>query len=232
MQFIWVDTNKLQHGSPITLTSVGKCVMGKCKCVCSNTNNNILMVTNHGRVKLMAIGGIPTNASKKPLIPGLNDGEEIVSILELSDDDDDVLIYTKDGMGKRVKTSDLYRTSINSQGQFLIKNVDNVSGMFLINDNKPLLVYVTLLGRVRVNNAKFLVSGKKYGDIKPIIKLSPQDDLVAVYCVNKNDVVQLNHADGRVSTVNIESLPVSTMATPPERPKHVPATKLVRAIIL
>ena len=231
-QFIWVDTNKIQHGSPITLTSVGKCVMGKCKCVCSNTNNNILMVTNHGRVKLMAIGGIPSNASKKPLIPGLNDGEEIVSILELSDNDDDVLIYTKDGMGKRVKTSDMYRTSINSQGQFLIKNVDNVSGMFLINDNKPLLVYVTLLGRVRVNNAKFLVSGKKYGDIKPIIKLSPQDDLVAVFCVNKNDVVQLNHADGRVSTVNIESLPVTTMATPPERPKHVPATKLVRAIIL
>ena len=195
------------------------------------------MVTNHGRVKLMAIGGIPSNASKKPLIPGLNDGEKIVSILELSDNDDDVLIYTKDGMGKRVKTSDMYRTSINSQGQFLIKNVDNVSGMFLINDNKPLLVYVTLLGRVRVNNAKFLVSGKKYGDIKrknikPIIKLSPQDDLVAVFCVNKNDVVQLNHADGRVSTVNIESLPVTTMATPPERPKHVPATKLVRAIIL
>jgi hypothetical protein len=91
---------------------------------------------------------------------------------------------------------------------------------------------VTLLGRMRVNNAKFLVSGKKYGDIKPIIKLSPQDDLIAVYCVEKNDVIKLNHADGRVSTVNIDSLPVSTMATPPERPKHVPATKLVRAIIM
>ena len=230
-QFLWVNTDKVHHGQPITLTSIGKCVMGKCMCVCSNTNNLILMLTNQGRVKLMGIAGIPTNLSKKPLIP-LNEDERIVSILELTDNDDDVLIYTKDGMGKRIKTSDMWRTSINSQGQFLIKGVDNVSGMFLINDKKPLLVYVTLLGRMRVNNAKFLVSGKKFGDMKPIIKLSPQDDLVAVYCVDKNDTIKLNHADGRVSTVNVESLPVTTMATPPERPKHVPATKLIRAIIL
>lgn len=230
-QFLWVNTDKVQHGQPITLTSIGKCIMGKCMCVCSNMNNEILMLTNQGRVKLMAIGGIPSNLSKKTLIP-LNAGEEIVSILELTETDDDVLIYTKDGMGKRVKTSEMWRTSIHSQGQFIIKGVDNVSGMFLVNDKKPLLVYVTLLGRMRVNNAKFLVSGKKYGDIKPIIKLSPQDDLIAVYCVEKNDVIKLNHADGRVSTVNIDSLPVSTMATPPERPKHVPATKLVRAIIM
>ena len=230
-QFLWVNTDKVHHGQPITLTSIGKCVMGKCMCVCSNQNNEILMVTNQGRVKLMAIAGIPSNLSKKPLIP-LNDGEEIVSILELTGTDDDVLIYTSDGMGKRVKTSELWRTSINSQGQFLIKNVNNVSGVFLVNDKKPLLVYVTLLGRMRVNNAKFLVSGKKFGDIKPIIKLSPQDDLVAVYCVDKDDVIKLNHADGRVSTVNINSLPVSTMATPPERPKHVPATKIIRAIIM
>ena len=230
-QFLWVNTDKVHHGQPITLTSIGKCVMGKCMCVCSNTNNLILMLTNQGRVKLMGIAGIPTNLSKKPLIP-LNEDERIVSILELTDNDDDVLIYTKDGMGKRIKTSDMWRTSINSQGQFLIKGVDNVSGMFLINDKKPLLVYITLLGRMRVNNAKFLVSGKKFGDMKPIIKLSPQDDLVAVYCVDKNDTIKLNHADGRVSTVNVESLPVTTMATPPERPKHVPATKLIRAIIL
>ena len=230
-QFIWIDTNKTQHGKPITLTSVGKCVMGKCMCVCSNTRNNILMLTNRGRVKLMSIGGIPSNLSKKTLIP-LNDDEHIVSILELQNTDNDILIYTKDGMGKRIKTSDLFITSINSLGQFIIKDVDNVSGMFLVNDSKPLLVYVTLLGRMRVNNTKFLVSGKKFGNMKPIIKLSPQDDLVAVYCVNKDDVVQLNHADGRVSTVNVSSLPVSTMATPPERPKHVPATKLIRAIIL
>lgn len=231
-QFLWVNTDKVQHGQPITLTSIGKCVMGRCMCVCSNMSNNILMATNQGRLKLMAISGIPSNLSKKSLIPSMNPGEEIVSILELTDEDDDVLIYTKDGMGKRVKTSDLWRTSINSQGQFIIKNVDNVSGMFLVNDKKPLLLYVTLLGRMRVNNAKFLVSGKKFGDIKPIIKLSAQDDLVAVYCVDKDDVVKLNHADGRVSTVNINSLPVSTMATPPERPKHVPATKLIRAIIM
>ena len=229
-QFLWVDTTKVQHNKPLTLTSIGKCVMGKCMCVCSNMSNDILMLTNQGRIKCMAIGGIPSNLSKKPLIP-LNPNEEIVSVLELNDESQDVLIYTKDGMGKRIKTSDLWRTSINSQGQFIIKDVDNVSGMFWVNNNKPLLVYVTILGRTRVNKLNLLKEGKKFGELKPIIKLSPQDDLIAVFCADPQQAIKLQHADGRVSTVNISSLDVVTMSTPPSREKHVPGVKVVRAVL-
>ena len=229
-QFLWVDTTKVQHNKPLTLTSIGKCVMGKCMCVCSNMSNKILMLTNQGRVKLMAVAGIPSNLSKKPLIP-LNDDEEVVSVLELSDESQDVLIYTKDGMGKRVKTTDLFTSSINSQGQFLIKGVDNVSGMFWVNNSKPLLVYVTILGRTRVNKLNLLKEGKKFGELKPIIKLSPQDDLIAVFCADPQQAIKLQHADGRVSTVNISSLDVVTMSTPPSREKHVPGVKVVRAVL-
>ena len=230
-QFVWVDTSKAPHDKPVTLTSVGKTVMGLCVAAVSNLSNNILLLSNLGRVKYMPINKIPSNASRKPLIQ-LNPDETIVSILELRDESEDILIYTKDGMGKRIQTSSLNKvSSIDSLGQFLIKDVDNVSGMFCINNKNPLLVYVTLLGRMRVNNAKFLTSGKKFGDMKPIIKLSSQDDLIAVFCVDKNQSITLNHADGRVSVVNIGSLPVSTMAIPPERPKHVPATRLIRAIV-
>lgn len=230
-QFLWVDTNKVPRGKPVTLTSIGKTVMGKCVVAVSNMDNNILILTNMGRVKYIPINRIPSNASRKPLLP-LNDDETIVSVLELRDESSDVLIYTKDGMGKRIQTTSLNKVmSVDSVGQFLIKDHTNVSGMFLINDKKPLLVYITLLGRMRVNNGKFLTSGKKFGDLKPIIKLSPQDDLVAVFCVDKDQTITLNHADGRVSVVNVNSLPISTMAIPPERPKHVPAVKLVRAIV-
>jgi hypothetical protein len=100
--------------------------------------------------------------------------------------------------------------------------------MFCINSNKPFLAYVTKLGRIRINHSKFLTATKKFGDCKPIIKLSPQDDLAAVFCVDKSQKLILHHADSRVSTVNIESLPVLTMAATPERPKHVPGVKIVR----
>jgi hypothetical protein len=103
--------------------------------------------------------------------------------------------------------------------------------MFTINPNKQWLVYVTRLGRIRVNHAKFLHSGKKFGDLKPIIKLSQQDDLIAVFCTNKEQKITLNHADSRVTTVNIESIEPTTMATPPTRPKHVPGVRVLRATI-
>jgi hypothetical protein len=103
--------------------------------------------------------------------------------------------------------------------------------MFSINSNKPWLVYVTRLGRVRVNHAKFLNAAKKFGDLKPIIKLSQQDDLIAVFCANKDQKITLNHMDSRVTTVNVDSIEPSTMSTPPVRPKHVPGVKVLRATI-
>ena len=55
--------------------------------------------------------------------------------------------------------------------------------------------------------------------------------MIAVFCVDKDQTITLNHADSRVSTVNVDSLPVSTMSIPPERPKHVPGVKVIRTTI-
>lgn len=228
--FIWIDTNKVPRDKQLTLTSIGKSVMGKCVAVISDTLNGIILLSNKGRIKYMGINNIPSNATRKPLIP-LSSDEEIVSVLEVTDDNSDILIYTKDGLGKRIQTKSLNKvSSVDSVGQFIVKDND-VSGMFYINSNKPFLVYVTRLGRIRVNHSKFLTTGKKFDGLKPIIKLSQQDDLVAVFCVDKDQKITLNHADGRVSTVNIDSIPVSTMSIPPERPKHVPGVKVIRSII-
>ena len=229
-QFIWVDTNKVYHDKPMTLTSIGKTQMGKCVSAVSNPENDIVILTNRGRIKYMPINRIPTNATRKPLLP-LMDDEYIVSILELRDTSSDILVYTNNGYGKRIQIDTLNKQlSVDASGQFSLKDYE-VSGMFTINPNKPLLVYVTRLGRMRVNQSKFLSAVKKFAEPKPIIKLSPQDDLIAVFCTNKDQSVTLNHADGRVTTVNVDSLGVSTMAIEPSRPKHVPGVKVVRAYI-
>lgn len=229
--FIKVDTNKVPHDKPMTLTSIGKNIMGNCVAAVSNMANNIIMLTNMGRIKYMPINKIPSNATRKPLIP-LGSDEHIVSVLEVPDTTtSDILVYTSDGLGKRFQTADLNKVlSVDAAGQFILNGYD-VSGMFCINSKKPYLAYVTRLGRIRINHSKFLITGKKFADPKPIIKLSAQDDLIAVFCVDKDQSITLNHADSRVSTVNIDSLPVSTMSIPPERPKHVPAVRVIRATI-
>lgn len=229
--FLWVDTNKVLHDKPMTLTSIGKQQMGKCVAALSNPDNSVVLLSNRGRIKFMPITSIPTNATKKPLVP-LDDDEYIVSVIEVRDSSQDILVYTSDGMGKRVQISDLNLVkSVDAQGQFIVRNDAEVAGMFTINPNKQWLVYVTRLGRIRVNHAKFLNAAKKFGDLKPIIKLSQQDDLIAVFCTNKEQKITLNHADSRTTSVNIDSIEPTTMATPPVRPKHVPGVKVLRATI-
>ena len=229
--FLWVDTNKVLHDKPMTLTSIGKQQMGKCVAALSNPDNSVVLLSNRGRIKFMPITSIPTNATKKPLVP-LDDDEYIVSVIEVRDSSQDILVYTSDGMGKRVQISDLNLVkSVDAQGQFIVRNDAEVAGMFTINPNKQWLVYVTRLGRIRVNHAKFLNAAKKFGDLKPIIKLSQQDDLIAVFCTNKEQKITLNHVDSRTTSVNIDSIEPTTMATPPVRPKHIPGIKVLRATI-
>lgn len=229
--FIWVDTNKTPHDTPLTLTSIGKTQMGNCIAAVSNLSNEIIILSNKGRIKYMPINRIPTNATKKPLLP-LDDDEHIVSILEIHDQSMDLLAYTSDGLGKRFQVSDLNKVlSVDAQGQFIIKDQPEVAGMFAINPKKPLLVYVTRLGRIRVNQSKFLSAGKKFGGMRSIIKLTPQDDLIAVFCADESNDVVLNHVDGRVTTVHINTIDPTTMSMPPVRPKHVPSTRVLRATL-
>lgn len=230
--YIWADTTKVPHDKPVTMTSIGRGgAMGRCIVAVSNQSNNIILLSNKGRIKYMPVSRIPSNTARKPLVK-LDEDEYLVSVLEVPDNTlSDILIYTNDGNGKRIQTTDLNKVlSVDANGQFIMSGFD-VAGMFCVNSNKPFLAYVTKLGRIRINHSKFLTATKKFGECKPIIKLSPQDDLAAVFCVDKDQKLILHHADSRVSTVNIESLPVLTMAAPPERPKHVPGVKLVRVTL-
>lgn len=229
-QFLWVDTNRVPHNKRVTLTSIGKTRMTQCVAAVSNEANDIVMLTNKGRIKYMPISKIPSNQTRKPLIP-LDEDEHIVSVIEVHDESNELLLYTSNGYGKRFQLTDLNKVNnVDAKGQFLVQDQE-VAGMFMINNKKPWLVYVTRLGRIRVNHSKFLITTNKFGKVKPIITLSAQDDLIAVFCADENQTIQLNHVDGRVTSVNVSSIKPTTMAIPPERPKHVPAVKCLRATL-
>lgn len=229
--FVWADTTKIAHNHEIPLTSISSIKMDACISAVSNQDNNIIILTNEGKLKWLPISKIPSRYTGKPIIP-MNITERIVSIIEVRDQCDDLLIYTNDGMGKRIQMSDINKSgSITANGQQIIK-ADNVAGMFVLNSNKPLIAYVTCLGKVRVNYAKFLSTGKKYDALKPIIALSNKDDLVAVFCCDDTQELTLHHIDGKRTTVSIKPLGISTINTPPVRPRHVPATRIVRVSIV
>lgn len=229
-QFIWLDTTKVPHNTKMTLTSIGKVQMGKCIMAVSNPTHKVAVLSNKGRIKYIPIEKLPTN-TRKPLIP-LDMDEELVSVLDIADEHCDILMYTPDGYGKRFNVSQLNEVaSLDSAGQFIMKEDHGASGMFMLNPKKPLLMYVTRLSRLRLNESRFLISGKKFGDTQPLIKLSANDDLIAVLCVSKDQTITLNHADSRVTTVHVDSIDPTTMSMPPVRPKHVPGVKVIRASV-
>lgn len=235
--FLWVDTANIKHNTEIALTSIGYFQMGACVAAVSNIDNNIIILTNKGRIKCMPISSIPKNPKgisnvPKTVLP-LDFDERIVSVMEVRDQGDDILIYTSDGFGKRIQLADIRKfTSITTAGVNIIKNeISNISGMFTLDSNKSTVVYVTRLGRMRANLSKYLTTSKKYDAMKPIIPLSPKDDLIAVFCCEPNQTVTLYHLDGKQSTVPVSKLGISTINTPPQKPRLSSSAKIVRASI-
>lgn len=231
-QFVWVNPSVLDPGKPYTMTSLGKTICGPCMLAVSNKESNIILLTNTGRIKCIPVNKIPSNNSRKPLLPSMSSDEFIVSALEVRNDSEDIMIFTKDGLGKRILLTDLnITTSVDAIGQYILKDYE-VAGMFKINPNRQMMLYVTELGRIRLNNMKYLSTQKKFGAPKQIIKLSDRDTLLNVLCVNDDDTVLLYHADSRTSSIVVNSIPVSTFSQEPVRPKHVPAVKVIRATII
>lgn len=229
-RFLWVDVNKVPHDKQIKLTSIGKVPMSKCVYAISKTDHNFAILTNEGRIKCIPISELPIRNSKRTLLP-LNSNETIVTIVELITMKEDILVYTKNGFGKKINADSLnVQKTLESSGQFII-NDGLTCGMFIINPNKQFLLYVAQSGRIRLNHSKYLSTSKKFGKPFPILTLSERDVLADVVCVNKSSVVKLYHADGRVSTLNIDSIEPSTMQAPLKKPKHVPGVPVVRVIV-
>lgn len=229
-RFLWVDVNKVPHDKQLSLTSIGKVRMSKCVYVLSAVDHNFAILTNEGKIKCLSVSAIPTRNSKRPLLP-LNPDETIVTVLELPTMKEDILVYTKNGFGKKISADSLnVQKTLESSGQYIIN--DGVTcGMFIINPNKQFLLYIAQSGRVRLNHSKYMTTSKKFGKPFPILTLSERDVLADVVCVNKSSVVKLYHADGRISTVNVDSLEPVTMQAPLKKPKHVPGVPIIRVIV-
>ena len=159
----------------------------------------------------------------------------VVAALEVPNNSDDLLIYTSDGKGKRIQIKDIgLNTTRSAGGVKIIKNLDtnNVSGMFVLNSKKPLICYVTNLGRMRINHAKYLVTGKKYDDLKPLIELGSTDDLQNIFCCDDHQIVTLYIDNGKSVSVPISTLGISTINTPPVKAKGLSGrVKIIRSSI-
>ena len=235
--FINIDTRTVPHNKELPLQSLGnnKKKLYKCIGILSNPNNYAVILTNKGRIKIIPISSVLTskaNIMVKSIVP-LDMDETVVSVLEVSNLADDALIYTKDGLGKRIRLSEItLSTTVGACGRFLNSDINNVTGMFIIDGNKPLILYISNLGRLRVNHAKYLVAGKKYSELKTIIELSERDDLIAVFCCDDKQTVTLYLDNGKQLNVRIDSLGISTINTPPVKAKGLSGrTTVIRASI-
>ena len=133
----------------------------------------------------------------------------------------DILIYTKDGFGQRIDPNNFQagKSSTSSKGQteIILNKGDEVVGSFLINPTeKQYLLYVTLLGKVRLNLMKYLrTRSSRRDELVQLLPLSNQDKLVSIVGCNRCDQVQLFFNDKTSEIFQLESLEESTMRAEP-----------------
>lgn len=235
---VWVDTRKVQHNVSLPLIALGNKKMDKCIASISNVDNLLILLTNYGRIKGVTIRSLISNHGVSKIVMPLDPGETLVSALEVPNNSDDILIYTKDGKGKRIAIKDISIIKSTyagtSLGRTIVKDpsIDNISGMFVLNSKKPLICYVTNLGRMRINHAKYLVTGKKYDDLKPLIELCSLDDLQNVFCCDDHQIVTLYTDNGKSVSIPISTLGISTINTPPVKAKGLSGrVKIIRSSI-
>lgn len=198
--------------SRYTRSDLGKISMIKSL---DNDDTSLLFITANGVVKRT----LPSSFVKKSSTPciGLTDGDHIVRILTIPQDDDipDVIIYTEQGYGQRISVKDIVSTGASSKGRVGVRLTtgDHIAGAFVVDTSKDFLLYVTRNGYVRLNRLKHFPQRGGKDDLSPIAEIGVRDSLISILTVNSNDVVSLCSADSEIK-INVSDIPVSMMSNP------------------
>ena len=182
------------------------------------SNKCCVLISKLGMIKRILIDEI--KPSKHPLIE-LSEGDTLVKgIVVKRDTTKDLLIYTSNGLGQRLDPNQVRITSSSAKGGngFKLSSGDEIVGCYSLDPNNEYLLYVTLKGKVRLNQLSFLPTrDSKKDEMVRLISLADRDHLLAVVGCNRLDQLQVFFSDGEVELIDINKLPEGTMATEPKK---------------
>lgn len=184
-------------------------------------NKACLLISSKGIIKKIRIDSFKRSSS---YCIKLANGDRLIKAIPVDfKTEKDILIYTKNGFGQRIDPNNFQigKSSTNNKGQteIIIDKNDEIIGSFLFNPTeKQYLLYVTLLGKTRLNLIKYLrTRNSKKDELVELIPLSNQDKLVSIVGCNKCDKVQLFFNDQTSEILPLNKLDETTMRAEPTK---------------
>ena len=179
----------------------------------------VTLISEKGLLKKIRVLDIKKSSKK---LMSLDDDDRLVRGVALnSKSAKDVLVYTNNGMGQRLDPNNIRITSPNAKGTpgFKLADDDKIIGVYTISpDQNAYLLYVTMKGKVRLNNIKYLPTrNNKHDQMVKLIDIPNRDKLVAVIGCNKYDKATVFYDDGDSEEIDISKLHESTMSEEPKK---------------
>jgi len=177
------------------------------------------LISKKGIIKRFKISEM--KPTKKPFI-ALSDEDKLVKgIVTKVKSSKDILVFTKEGMGQRIDPNSIRITSVLAKGipGFKLLHDDEIIGCYRIDpDENQYLLYVTMKGKMRLNNISYLPTREsKHDKMVSLININERDRLLNIVGCNKFDKVSVYYTDGTSETIDLSTMEESTMSMEPKK---------------
>lgn len=182
------------------------------------TIESFILVSKFGIINRMS-----TDAIKRGSIScfKFDNNDKIIKAIPLKyNTNRDILIYTQEGYGQRIDIRSIpIRVTKSSKGnlEILLKKNDFIIGCYAFNQKeKQFLLYVTSLGRFRLNLMKYLPARKnKKEEMVKLIPLKSTEKLINIIGCNQFDKIKVYFTDNSEEELSVNSLEETTMSSDP-----------------
>lgn len=193
----------------------------------------ILFVTKKGFAKRTSFKEFLSMRDLKTAIT-LNNKDELVSTsMEMEKDGkSDVIIFTNEGNGVRLVSTDIPESGSQSKGKAMItlKDGEYVIGANRIRKTKKLLFYITSSGRGKVTEERYFPRMSRKDSPVSLLPLSSSDKLVSVASVNKSDKIIVYRKIGEPVEINVSEISPSMRVAKADKLIKVPKGDIVVGI--
>lgn len=171
--------------------------------------SNFILVTKYGCSK--RISSVDLHKKKSGSIIKLNDGDELISIIQCSEKSkESIIIYTNKGNGIRIPIQDIQLYGLSAMGRVSITLDDEyVAGVDKIESRCKYLFYVTSNGRVKKTELKLLPIMRKRSEPIKLIPIKDNDYLISILSIHDGEIVRCYRKADESVDINTDDIKVS-----------------------
>lgn len=186
-------------------------------CISTNTVDTLMMFSDQGKMYRLLVDSVPvgTNAAKGTPINNLISlppEEHIIAITSLyrKSKAEYVVFITKNGLVKKTKIEEYFKTKRNGITAIKIKDGDSISKVTFLNDEE--LILITKQGiAIRFETNTISPIGRVTSGVKGINLRNDNDEVIAVLPIhNTNDYVGIFTAEGLGKKIELKEFPIQS----------------------